>query len=111
MDRVAEYRALVKRIIQEYADFLPAYADVQAQTVFDDEHGHYILYHTGWDGKQCIHGSVIHIDIRFDKIWAQHDGTKDGIVDELLEAGVPEKQIVLGFHAPVQRKLTPFAIA
>jgi hypothetical protein len=111
MDRVEDYRAIIKRIIQEYADFLPDYADVQVQTLFDDEGGHYVLFHTGWDGKQRIHGSVIHIDLRGDKVWVQHDGTENGIVDELIEAGIPEERIVLGFHHPTQRKYTPFAVA
>jgi hypothetical protein len=112
MDRLDQYRAVIKRILQEYADFLPSYADVQAQTIFDDEHGHYVLFYTGWDGKRRVHGSVIHVDLRDDgKVWVQHDGTKDGIVDELLEAGIPQEQIVLGFHHPSQRKLTEFAVA
>ena len=110
MDRVENYREVVKRIIQEYADFIPAYADVTAETVFDDEHGHYILFYTGWDGVRRVHGSVIHIDFRDNKLWVQHDGTKNGIVDELLEAGLPQEQIVLGFHHPAKRKFTEFAV-
>lgn len=111
-DRIDEYRRLIKRIIQEYADFLPSYDDVQAQTVLDDERGHYLLFYTGWEGKRRVHGSVIHVDLHPDgKIWVQHDGTKDGIVDELLEAGIPPDQIVLAFHHPSQRKYTDFALA
>jgi hypothetical protein len=30
---------------------------------------------------------------------------------EFLEAGVPKDRIVLAFHSPDQRKLTPFAVA
>jgi hypothetical protein len=50
---------------------------------------------------------VLHIDIKGGKIWVQHDG----ITQKLLDAGVPHNSIVLGFHAPSERKHTPFAVA
>jgi hypothetical protein len=111
MERVDIYRDIIKCVIEEYASFLPGYEDVQAQIIFDDEHNHYLLYYSGWDKKKRVHGSTIHIDIRGDKVWVEHDGTKDGIVDELLKAGIPESQIVLGFHHPNARKYTEFAVA
>jgi hypothetical protein len=43
-------------------------------------------------------------------VWIQHDGTEDGIANELLQAGIPHEHIVLGFHPPDQRKYTPFAV-
>ena len=95
MDRVEQDREIIKRIIREYASFLPSYSDVQVETIFDDERGHYLLVHTGWDGKRRVHGSAIHIDLRGDKIWVQHDGTKEGVVDELVAAGIPRDRIVL----------------
>ena len=106
-----EYPAIVKRIIEEYAAILPSYGDVAAETIFDDERGHYILFYTGWDGKRRVHGNAIHVTLRGDKIWVQHDGTKDGIVDDLLAAGIPPSQIVLGFHHPNERQYTEFALA
>jgi hypothetical protein len=32
------------------------------------------------------------------KIWIQQDETEDGIASDLLEAGVPKEDIVLGFR-------------
>jgi hypothetical protein len=84
---------------------------VPAEPVFDEEHSSYLLYYTGWTGKHRVHGSAIHIDVRDDKIWVEHDGTKDGIVDELIEAGIPCDHIVLGFQHPDERKYTEFAVA
>jgi hypothetical protein len=49
------------------------------------------------------------VDIRDDLVWIQHDGTEDGIANELVEAGIPREQIVLAFHPPDQRKRTSFA--
>jgi hypothetical protein len=109
MDRVNEWRALIKQIIRDYAAFDPSTRDVAAETIFDDEHGHYELVHVGWEGARRIHGAVIHVDIRDGRIWIQHDGTEPGIAGQLLAAGVAPSEIVMGFHPPGQRHLTRYA--
>jgi len=79
------------------------------ETIFDDAQGHYEMVYAGWDRYHRIHGSVIHVDIRDGKVWIQHDGTEDGIANEMLEAGIPHEHTVLAFHHPHKRKYTPFA--
>ena len=49
--------------------------------------------------------------IRNGKIWIQHDGTQEGVAEELVTAGIPRQQIVLGFHPPKLRKHTEYAPA
>ncbi len=44
------------------------------------------------------------------KIWIQQDGSDVGIANELVELGVPNQDIVLGFDPPMMRKLSEFAI-
>lgn len=39
------------------------------------------------------------------------NGTEDGIADELIQAGIPKSEIVLGFQEPAVRPCTGFAIA
>ena len=58
-----------------------------------------------------MHGAIIHVDLRGDKVWIQHDGTERGIPEDLLEAGIPREQIALGFHSPEVRRYTDFAVA
>lgn len=109
MDRVSEWRVLIKRIICEYAAWDQGSHGVIVETVFDDEHGHYELVRVGWEGQRRVHGAVIHVDIRDGRIWIQHDGTEQGITSELLAAGVAPEEIVMGFHPPTQRHLTRYA--
>jgi hypothetical protein len=45
------------------------------------------------------------------KIWIEEDWTKQGIANELLDAGVPPEDIVLGFQHSSKRPLTEFASA
>jgi hypothetical protein len=109
MAQVACYADVVKRILREYAAFKPSLGDVDVETIFDDDAGHYELMYAGWHNRHRIHGSVLHVDIRGGKVWIQHDGTERGIADELVEAGIPKEHIVLAFHPPQKRKYTTFA--
>lgn len=111
MDTINRYREIIERLISEYAQFKPAHGEVETETIFDKENEHYEMVHIGWHKDTRIHGCVIHIDIRGDKIWIQHDGTESGIASELVEAGIPKDKIVLGFHAPDVRKYTEYAVA
>ena len=47
--------------------------------------------------------------IKNDKVWVEEDATNLCIVDDLLSAGIPQTDIVLGFHPPSKRILTEFA--
>jgi hypothetical protein len=111
MDQLTQFREAVKRVINEWDAFIPSRSGVESETIFDEARDHYELVHTGWEGIRRVHGTVIHVDIRDGKIWIQHDGTEDGIANELMEFGVPKDCIVLGFHHPDERKYTDFAVA
>lgn len=67
--------------------------------------------YAGWNGPYRIHGSMLHIDIRDGKVWTQHDGTEDGIAEELVQAGIARDCIVLAFKSPDIRPHTGFAVA
>ena len=43
------------------------------------------------------------------KLWIQHDGTEEGVALDLVAAGIPKEQIVLGFRPLSERKYTEFA--
>jgi hypothetical protein len=110
MDPLASYRDIVKRILREYAHWKPTYGEVEVETVFNDEQGHYEMLYMGWEGRRRVHGTVIHVDIRKGKVWVQFDGTENGITEELVTSGIPREHIVLGFHSPHKRKFTPYAV-
>lgn len=54
---------------------------------------------------------MVYLRIREGKIWVEEDWTKQGVVNDLLAAGVPHEDIVLGFQHPSKRPLTEFANA
>jgi hypothetical protein len=106
-----DIRNIVKRILREYAEIRPAYGQIETETIFDDESGHYEVIRLGWEGQRRVHGCLLHVDVRGEKVWIQRDGTEEGIADELVEAGIPRDQIVLAFRHPDLRKHTGFAVA
>jgi hypothetical protein len=110
MDRVEHYREIVRRIIEEYASYKPSHGQIDTEAIIDPEKDHYEVMHVGWDGQRRVHGSVVHIDIIGGKVWIQYDGTNRPVADELLAAGIPREEIVLGFHPPHVRPLTDFAV-
>jgi hypothetical protein len=57
-----------------------------------------------------VHHTVIHIDIVDHKLWIQWDETEEGIATDLVAAGVPHTDIVLGFRHPAVRVYTEFAV-
>lgn len=100
MGTVTRYREIVQRLIEEYSRYRPSHGEIETEVVIDRTRDHYELLHVGWDGPRRVHGTVLHVDIRGDKIWIQHDGTDRPLAEELLRAGVPREAIVLGFHPP-----------
>jgi hypothetical protein len=110
MDKLASYRQYVQQIINEYSQYKPAYGEVELETVFDTAHDHYQLLSVGWNKYQRIHGTILHVDIRDDKIWIQYDGTEEGIANRLVAMGIPREDIVLAFHPPYKRPYTDFAV-
>lgn len=58
-----------------------------------------------------MHSNIVHVDLRGDKVWIQNDNTEEGIATDLLAAGIPSENIVLGFRLPEVRQHTEFAVS
>ncbi|MBD2092009.1 XisI protein [Microcoleus sp. FACHB-1515] len=110
MDRLDRYRNLIKKILTEYYE-LGRSSEIEAALAFDEQHDQYLLLNMGWKRDERIKSTTIHVRIQNEKIWIEEDWTEDGVVTDLLEAGVPNSDIVLAFHPPHLRKYTEFAIA
>ncbi|NEO71918.1 XisI protein [Moorena sp. SIO3H5] len=102
------YHELVQKILKAHAINLND-DQTEVQMIFDSERNHYLLMVVGWYDQRREYGSLIHIDIKDNKIWIQSDGTEVGVANELVEAGVPQKHIVLGFKYPFKRQFTRYA--
>lgn len=113
MDKLATYRQIVQKILTDYQQWAAGanQPDVGQCVSFDEKRDHYFWFYVGWNGKQREFGVTAYLRIENGKIWLEEDWTKQGIANDLLEAGIPAEDIVLGFQHPSKRPLTEFAIA
>ncbi len=113
MDRVAEYREIIKRLLRErerMAQFaLPE--DLEVRCFFDDERGQYTLITLGWMKRRRISGNTLFLTLRGQQIWIEEDMTDAPIADDLIAESVPPQDVVLAFHSPVTRQYAETAAA
>jgi hypothetical protein len=97
MDAIKRYQQILQDLLHEY-NHKPSHGEIDTEIIIDRDGKHYELMHIGWDGTRRVHGAVLHLDLIDGKIWIQHDGTAPGVALDLVEAGVPREDIVLGFR-------------
>ncbi len=119
MDSLEQYRQIICQILTEHTQIPYSEGDIQYETVFDRQQDRYLVMILGREpvpefsptATRRVHGCLIHVDIIDDKIWIQRDGTYEGVAGELAKAGVPRKNIVLGFRSLELRKDSEFAVS
>lgn len=110
MESLERVREIILEILQEYSTHIPSNGQIEMELIIDRERDRYQLVALGWNKPQRVYGSLIHIDLKGDKIWIQNDGTEVGIANLLVEQGIPPKNIILAYHAPYLRQYTEFGI-
>ena len=111
MDPLSTYRQAVERVLTVYTKIPYAHGELRCEALFDREHDRYALITLGWDAGKRVHFLLVHIDIVGGKVWIEKDNTEDGVAAELVQAGIPQAQIVLAFRSPEVRKHTEYAVA
>ena len=114
MDKLENYRSIVKKILTEYdkiASQTPNVSGVDTVLSFDEERDQYLWFDIGWNERKRVQAISVYIRIKNEKIYIEEDWTEEGIATELLKEAVPKEDIVLAFHDPQTRKYTDFAIA
>ena len=111
MDKVEQYRVLVKTLITRYASEDISSQDVAVELVLDVEHDHYQWMNVGWEGLSRIYSCIVHLDIKDGKVWLQQNLTDRNPAEELVDMGVAREDIVLGLHPPYKRPYTDYGVA
>lgn len=110
MDKLTHYRQIIQQLLEDYSH-RRSDDNIESQTIFDFQQDHYQVVNVGWQNEKRVYGSVLHLDLKDDKIWLQYNGTEIDIAQQLVELGVPPSDIVLGFQAPYRRQYTNYAIS
>lgn len=117
MDKLGQYRNAIKKILTEYYETTNTQVikdtgvELSDRLAFDEKRDQYLWFRFGWDDKKQIQHIIIYLCIKNGKVWVEEDATNLCVVDDLLSAGIPQGDIVLGFHHPSKRGLTEFATA
>jgi hypothetical protein len=110
-EKLSRYRQIIEQILTNVAEIPSSQSEVEDKTFFDRHSDRYAVISEGWDGDRRIHHFVIHIEIINGKIWVQANNTDLAIAGELVRAGIPKSDIVLGFHPADVRPYTEYAAA
>jgi hypothetical protein len=94
MDKVANYRRILRRLVYEYARYKPSHGQIEPIPVCDPKNDNYLLIHAGWDNIRRIHATVFHLRLHDGKILIEEDGLEHGVAQDLLDAGVSSKDIL-----------------
>ena len=130
MDRLEFYRETIEKVLRGHAEIPYSYGKIDEYLIVDRDRNHFLLLDVGWQQKRRVHGCLTHVQIidgkmslglariatamlpsLSAKIWIQRDGIEDGVTEELVEAGIPKSDIVLGFIPEEVRVHTGYAIA
>jgi hypothetical protein len=109
MDQLAEYKAIIRQVFQQYAEWTGGHG-ITAEMVEDVGGRHFELIRFGRENNTYVHGAILHADLIDGKVWIQYDGTNRPLAEALVEAGIPKDRIVLGFKSPRSRQLTDYAV-
>jgi len=115
MDKLAQYRSIIQSTLSQYYDLATAQSasstasEMSDRLAFDSDRDQYLWFRFGWDDKKLVQHIIMYLCIKNGKIWVEQDSTDLCVVDDLLAAGIPQTDIVLGFHHPSKRALTEFA--
>ncbi|NEO21026.1 XisI protein [Moorena sp. SIO4A5] len=111
MEKVAQYREYVQRLLNDYAKDDISNDEVEVQLIFDTLRDHYQWMNVGWEDLNRIYRSIVHLDIKDGKIWLQQNLTDLNPAEDLVDMGVPREDIVLGLQAPYKRQYTDYGVA
>lgn len=111
MDKLTHYRQIVQQILSEHAEHVPSQGEIESIPVLDQNRDQYLLVDFGWDRNGRVFTVSIYMRIHNGKIWIEQDNTDANIAEQLVAAGIPAGDIVLGFYRPERREITDFAVA
>ncbi len=111
MANIEHYRQCIQTILRENGNYKPKYDEIDNELIFDTIHDHYQLMYVGWNDLKRVYYSIIHFDIKDNKIWIQQNTTETDLAEQLVNMGVPKEDIVFGLQPPYKRPYTGYGVA
>ena len=97
MDQLARYRGIIREVLEGYAAwFRKPDGSVRADVFYDPSRDAFALIYQGWNRRRRIHNMAFHLELIDGQVWVQWDATDRPVAEELVRAGIPREDIVLG---------------
>jgi len=107
--KLRKYQKIILDLLQKHADYLQNYPEYSL--VLDAKSRNYLLLYIGWNHNKYEHNVILHFRLAEDgKVWVMLNHTDKPFEIDLLTAGVPAQDIVLGMKTPKMRALGEFAV-
>ena len=112
MDTIKKYQQAILDILEPFAAQQIANPGLEKQLIADLVRHRFQVIIQGWEnGNKFVNSTLLHLEIKEDKIWVQQNWTEIQIAQELVKRGVPATQIVLGFLPEYMREDSAYAVA
>ncbi|HEX4948348.1 MAG TPA: element excision factor XisI family protein [Blastocatellia bacterium] len=93
MDKVERYRQILQRVLEDFANWLTPTGPIKILPVCDTVRHEYLLISLGEENHRREHAIVFHARLRNGLICIEADWTEEGLSDDLIAAGVDEKDL------------------
>lgn len=106
MDKLESYRQIIQRILTEYQQWAVRanQPGVKQCLSLEATRDQYLWFHVGWHEKTRDFGVTVYLRIEQGKVWIEEDWTKQGIANDLLDAGIPPSVLLKNNPKGVIRK-------
>lgn len=94
--KLNHYRILITQVLQAHAAMTAEPSNYDTTVVCDIQTGTYRLIDTEITAGRRQDYIVAQLVLREGKVWVERDGIEYGIGQDLLEAGIPADDIVIG---------------
>jgi XisI protein len=109
MDKTIKYQHAILELFKEYDKFWGHSGGLQNRIIADTQQNTFAMIAFGWQNEESYtHLLCFHIEIINGKVWVHENNTEAMIVNELIEKGIAEEDIILGFiesEAPMYQHL------
>jgi hypothetical protein len=110
MERVNDYRQIIKDFLEASIAPSPEDPNFEAQLICDRDRDHYQLVSLGWQGHRRFYSVLIHLDIKDGKVWVQKNDTDRLTAQELVEICVVREDNVFGLQPAYARADTEHSV-
>ncbi|MGH9800328.1 MAG: element excision factor XisI family protein [Blastocatellia bacterium] len=101
MDQVTKlnnYRKILPQVLEYHAALPAEPTNAESIPICDPVHDNYLLMDIFPDPKGSAAHIVVHLRLKNGKVRVERDGIEDGIAQDLIKAGVAEKDIEYTFY-------------